>query len=146
MLIHLEIKQNSMATFVNQGDSIEGGKSHIHVRKVTNPILIDIDGIGRFFKYKSKIRAIITITEELIPKIHRICCDSKLDLNDELDAATIDILTSKRIKTWKLISNFSNVHGIQSNIVNDFTYAKILIPWRFVLERGLSGNKNTLPN
>jgi len=122
-----------MAKFVNAGVSIEGSKSNIIVRKISDPIVIAIEGVGRFYKYKSKI------------KVYRICCDSKLDLNDELDAATIEILTEERV-SLVLISNFSNVHGIQGNNVNTFTYAKIIIPWRFILEKGISDNPNALIN
>jgi len=126
-----------MAKFINVGDSIEAKRSDILVRKVSSPTLINIEGVGRFFKYKSKIRAIVKVTEELMPKVHRICCYSNLNLDDELEAGTIEILTENRI-SLQLVSNFSNVHGIQANNVNAFTYAKIVIPWRFVLEKGLN--------
>ena len=59
-----------MAKFVNAGVSIEGSKSNIIVRKISDPIVIAIEGVGRFYKYKSKIRAIIRITEELKPKVY----------------------------------------------------------------------------
>jgi hypothetical protein len=128
-----------MTTFNKEGVSIEGGKSDILIRKITDPVLIKIEGVGRFFKYKSKIRAIVKITEELVPKVHRICCYSNLNLDDELDAPTIEILTEKRI-TLELISNFSNVHGIQGNRVNAFTYAKIVIPWRYAINKAIGGH------
>ena len=130
-----------MAKFMNVGDSIEANRSDILVRKVSSPILINIEGVGRFFKYKSKIRAIVKITEELLPKVHRICCYSNLNLNDELEADTIEIFTENKI-TLQLVSNFSNVHGIQANNVNAYTYAKIVIPWRFVLEKGLNPHQD----
>jgi hypothetical protein len=134
-----------MAKFIDVGDSVECNKSEVFVRKVNKPILLDIEGIGRFFKYKSKIRAIIKITEELIPKVHRICNSSNLSLHDELEGDTIEIFLEEKI-TFQLISNFSNVHSIQGNNVNSFTYAKILIPFRFVLERRLKCHNSHLEN
>lgn len=134
-----------MTKFVNPGDSVEGNKSDIIIRWISKPTLIDIEGVGRFYKYKSKKRAIIKITEELLPKVHRISPHSKLNLHDELNADVIEILTEYRIKKI-LISNFSSVHGIQCNTVSTFTYAKIIMPWRFVLERGIGGNQNAIAN
>jgi hypothetical protein len=135
-----------MTKFVEAGASIEGNKSDVFVRKVSKtPTLLNIDGVGRFYKYKSKIRAIVKITEELVPKIHRICERSNLNLHDELEAVTIEIFTENRI-SLQVISNFSNVHGIQANNINAFTYAKIVIPWRFVVERGISGHPAALNN
>jgi len=125
-----------MSKYVNPGDSIEGNKSNIIVRKISKPQPIEVDGI-RYYKYKSKLRSIVKITEELNPKIYRICCDSNLNLNDEIDAQAVLILITVRIIRWNITSNFSHKHGIQNNSVNDFTYAKIVIPWRLFAERAI---------
>jgi hypothetical protein len=130
-----------MAKHLNVGESIECNKSRIAVRSVSkNPTLVAIEGLNgksyRFFKYKTKIRAIATIIEELNPKECVICEGSHLDLDDTLEAETLEIYTSKRM-IFEVISNFSNVHGIQGDEVNHLTYAKIIIPWRFLLEKNL---------
>lgn len=127
-----------MAKYIETGNSLECHKSNIATRKVANknPILIQIDEI-RYYKYSTKIRCIVKIIEELNPKIHRISETSALNIHDELEAEGIDIYTEKRI-SLNLVSNFSHVHGIQSNDINSFTYAKILTPFRFVLQRSLA--------
>jgi len=134
-----------MAKYIDIGDSVEGSKSSVYLRKVNKPILLNLEGVGRFYKYKSKIRAIIKITEELVPKVYKICETSNLNLNDELEGDIIEILLEEKV-TFQLISNFSNVHGIQGNSINTFTYAKIIIPWRFVLERGLGKHNPEIEN
>lgn len=127
-----------MAKYINSGESIECKESHVATRKSSAPTLLniaEIDGkLRRLFKYKTKIRAIIKITRELTPKKGVICDNSHLDLLDELEGDTVEIFTENRIKL-EVVSYFSNVHGIQGNSVNCFTYAKIVIPWRFVLEK-----------
>ena len=125
-----------MAKYIEAGNSLECHKSNVAIRKkVKNPIVIQIDEI-KYFKYSTKIRCIIKIIEELNPKIHRISKTSALDIHDELEAVGIDIYTEKRI-SLKVLSNFSNVHGIQSGVINSFTYAKIRIPFRFVLQKSI---------
>jgi hypothetical protein len=122
-----------MAKHVILGSSIEGNKSSVAVRKISkNPSILDIEGVGLFFKYKSKIHAIVKVTEELSPKKHIICETSFLNLNDELEADIIELFTPKKL-SLKLTSNFSSVHGIQSNNLSMFTYAKIASPFRFAL-------------
>jgi hypothetical protein len=125
-----------MAKYVNPGDSIECNKSEVAVRKITKtPILVKVDEVrGRLYKYKSGIRAIVSITETLLDTDkHRINENSKVSFNDTLEGDTIEIYTKKRM-TFGLISNFSHVHSIQGDKVPCFTYAKIIIPWRYVLE------------
>lgn len=135
-----------MAKYIEVGDSIECNKSEIYVRKISNnPVLLNWEGVGRFFKYKSKIHALVKITEELIPKICRICNTSNLNLNDELEGVVLEIYLEKKVKL-QVIANFSNVHGIQANAINSFTFAKVVIPWRFVLEKGLSCHDPSLEN
>jgi hypothetical protein len=133
-----------MAKYIGAGDSLECLKSNVATRKISNnPYIIEIEGI-KYFKYSTKIRCTIKIIEELNPKIHRISEFSALNIHDELEAEGIDIYTEKRI-SLKIISNYSNVHSIQSNDINSFTYAKILIPFRFVLQKTLaSGQRNCL--
>ncbi|MFZ1785381.1 MAG: hypothetical protein WAU23_09250 [Ferruginibacter sp.] len=130
-----------MATHVNGGDSIECNKSLIAVRKISKKhTLINMDSINgefvRLFKYKSSIRAIVKIKEELDPLACIICQTSHLALEDSLEGEVISIYTKRQIKL-EPVSNFSHVHGIQGSNVTDFTYAKIDIPWRYVLEREL---------
>ena len=126
-----------MAKYIEAGNSIECHKSNVSTRKIVkNPIVIQIDEI-KYFKYSTKIRCIVKIIEELNPKIHRINESSALNIHDELEAERIDIFTEKRI-SLSLISNFSHVHGIQNGDINSFTYAKILIPFRFVLHKSIS--------
>ena len=127
-----------MTKYVNLGNSIEANRSDLITRKIKKASsLINIEGIGRFFKYTTKINSNIIITEELVPKQHRICPHSFLDLHDELEGESLEIYTDLHIP-MKTISNFSNVHGAQTGSINSFTYAKILTPWRFILERSLS--------
>jgi len=122
---------------VQLGNSVECQKSNIALRSSgDNPFGIEYEGV-RYFKYKSKKRAIVTITEELNPKEPRICKTSYLDLNGILEAEVIEIWTEKRVK-FEVTSNFSNVHGIQQNSVNAFTFAKIVITWRAILEKALT--------
>ena len=129
-----------MATYTEEGNSIECNKSCIAARGISKkPVLItNLEGVaGRWFKYKGHKRVIATITEELRPRRHKICELSKLLLNDALDADVVEMYFEKRI-TVEIVSNFSNVHGIQGSHANTFTYAKIVIPWRFVLQRAIS--------
>ncbi len=129
-----------MAKYVDAGNSVECSKSNIALRKITTAsALVKVDGIN-YFKYKTKKRAIVTVTEELRPKVHRICPTSYLNLNDILEADTVEIYVEKRI-TLALTSNFSHVHGIQANNINMFTYAKIIIPWRFIAERAIGAGQ-----
>jgi len=127
-----------MTKYVNLGNSIEASRTDITTRKLKKASSsVYFEGVGRFFKYKTKINSNIKITEELVPKEPRISPQSFLDLNDELDGDIFEIYTDTLIDT-KVISNFSNVHGIQSGRINSFTYAKIMTPWRFILEQRLN--------
>ncbi|PIY04375.1 MAG: hypothetical protein COZ21_06910 [Bacteroidetes bacterium CG_4_10_14_3_um_filter_31_20] len=131
-----------MIKYVGTGDSIECEASCIVTRKVSpKPIFIKIEALDgtfvNFFKYKTKIRATVTIIKELNPKEPIIDDISKLDLDSTLEAGTVEIYTKSRIKL-ELTSNFTSTHTIQNNIVNIFTYAKIVIPWQFMLDRALS--------
>lgn len=129
-----------MATHTEAGKSIECNKSSVSVRGISkNPSFVEIEGM-RLFRYKSKISAIIKIQEELVPKIFKICESSCLDVNDVLEAPSIEINIAKRV-VFKIESNFSSKHGIQYNDINSFTYAKIVIPWRFVTERTIECQK-----
>lgn len=124
---------------VTEGDSIECESSCIATRKISpQPTFIriaTIDGtMVNLFKYKTKIRATVTITEELTPKEPIIEDSSKLDLHSTLEGDTLEIYTKVRIKLG-LHSNFTSTHTIQGDSVKTFTYAKIVIPWRFMLER-----------
>ena len=126
-----------MTKYVNLGDSIEAGQTDLVSRKIRKvSSLVNIEGVGRFFKYKTKINSNIKITEELVPKEYRICPQSYLDLNDELECDSLEIYTESLITTG-VLTNFTSVHGIQAGSINSFTYAKILTPWRFILERQL---------
>lgn len=131
-----------MATHIHEGDSIECSQSMIAVRKVSKtPTLVNIECKEegrkmRLFKYKSSIRSIVQITEELNPLDSVVCENSHLVLHDTLEAAVLSIYTAKKV-TLETVSNFSHVHGIQGANVNAFTYAKIDIPWPFVLNQKL---------
>lgn len=124
-----------MAVHQNAGDSIECSSAKISVRKIGDPFYIKIKGV-KYFKYKSSVRSIVTITQELNPKEHIILPSSKLDLNDELSADVVEIYTINKRK-FDVCSNFSHVHGIQCNDISDFTFAKIVIPWRYITVRKL---------
>ncbi len=125
-----------MAKHVDAGTSLECSKSHIEVRKliIDNRTMIKIEGIGRCFKYKSGINSTVTITEELSPLKAVFCEESHLNLSDQLQADIIEIYTPKKIVTT-LESNHSHVHGINVSDLKTYTYAKIVIPFRYVLER-----------
>jgi hypothetical protein len=129
-----------MATHVNQGDSIECRRSVVAVRKVSGPTFITMKGIDQndyeFFKYKSKIRAIVRIVESLDPKECIISESSFLDVDDRLEGDVVEIYATIQFDFQK-ISNFSHVHGIQGDSLNSFTYAKIVQPWRFVTQRAI---------
>lgn len=128
-----------MAKYLEAGNSLECIKSNVATRKISkNPCIIKIDGIN-YFKYSAQRRCIVKILEELNPKQHRIYEKSALNINDEIEAQGVDIYTEKRFKLKKE-SNYSNVHGIQSNIINTFTCAKIMTPFRFVLEKSIEVN------
>ncbi len=101
------------------------------------------DKVGTLFKYKSSIRALVSISEELLPKEHKICETSFLDLNDELDAEIVEIYL-ERIAKFTVQSNFSHVHGIQCSHIKGFTFAKIVIPWKFALQQALIANQTKL--
>ena len=130
-----------MAKHENLGDSIECNKSMIAVRKVSKkPTFIKMDCIDggniSLFKYKTNIRAIVKIEEALAPLECIICATSHLGLEDSLEGEVISIYTKSKINL-NPVSNFSHVHGIQGDYVKSFTYAKIDIPWRYVLTRSL---------
>lgn len=131
-----------MATHVNAGDSIECSRSEVAVRKISRTIvLINLEKINgesiRLWKYKSNIRAMIKIAVELNPKVCHICETSKLDRDEILEGNVIELYSEKRV-SLELTSNFSHVHGIQANTINNFTYAKIVIPWTFVTQRQIA--------
>jgi hypothetical protein len=88
-------------------------------------------------KGKTKKSAYVKISEELNPKEQRICLTSHVNLDEELQADTIEIYTKRKV-TLHLESNFSHVHGVQWNYTKCFTYAKIFIPWRFILEKQIA--------
>jgi hypothetical protein len=128
-----------MAKSINSGASIECQKSHVAARKISNPVLVIIPGINgvnqhRLFKYKTGIRSVAKIVEELDPKNAIIDIASNLDLNDEIEGPILEIYTIKREKA-KIVSNYSHVHSIQSIDFSDFTYAKIITPWGFVIQK-----------
>lgn len=131
-----------MGKYTDLGNSVECDGSRICVRWITNNPSLVKQGPMRLFKYKSKTRSIVIITKELAPKEHRISSHSKLDLNDELEADTMEIYLEKRV-SFDLASNFSHVHGIQQSDVSAFTYAKIIIPWRHMLQKALVGPSST---
>jgi hypothetical protein len=88
------------------------------------------------FKYKTKKRAIVTVSAELNPKVQIFCETSYLELNDAIEGDVVEIYTDEEVE-FELVSNFSHVHGIQGNALNNLTYARIALPFRFVLERCL---------
>lgn len=123
-----------MGRYINTGDAVECQKSRIAVRKFHSIPPIEYEGVGICFRIKSKIRAIVRIEEELNPKECKICRLSRMELNDEIEADVIEIniCTKKRIK-FQLESNFSAKHSINWNLFDEFTYAKIITPWRAFL-------------
>lgn len=127
-----------MAKYIQAGDSIECNKSRVSTRKVSTPVPLKIEkadgGFINLLKFKSKTNSNVTITEELNPKVGVISENSHLDLDDELEAQVMEIYIEGSAN-FKVISNFSNVHGIQSSNIDSFTYAKIVIPFRFLLDR-----------
>ena len=129
-----------MASHVNQGNSVECQKSFVATRKVSGPFFVSLPTLTGskipLFKYKTNIRSLVFIIEQLNPFECIICKESKMNLNDVLEGTVIEVYTKKRIK-FKLESNYSNVHGIQGDHVTDFTYAKIVIPWEYVLNQHL---------
>lgn len=128
-----------MAKHEYLGASIECEKSQIATRKISSPVLVVVIGKRgtdqhRLFKYKTTINGNAKIVEELNPKDALISDLSHLDLNDEIQGPIIEIYTSKREKCT-LVSNYSNVHSIQSYDFKKFTYAKIVTPWEYILQR-----------
>jgi len=130
-----------MATHCSPGESIECNKSTVAARKIVEHVYVKLHNLRgeevTFFKYKTKIRAIVTIEEELDPRVCIMREASFLDLNDALEANVIEIYVPNKVK-FQVSSNFSNVHGIQWNSVKGFTYAMIVIPWRSVLEQRIA--------
>ena len=130
-----------MAYHINPGDSIECSQSQVAIRKIIFQTFLKIPSLTGeeipFFKYKTRKRAYIKIVQELNPKVCIMCTTSILHLNDGLEAGVIEIYTKKRV-SLSLASNFSSTHGIQWNNINDFTYARIVIPWNFVTQRQIA--------
>lgn len=130
-----------MAYHVNPGDSIECTRCQVAMRKSIFHAFIKLQSLSgeeiSFFKYKTKKRAFAKIIEEINPKECIICATSILHLNDGLEADVIEIYTKKKV-SFSHSSNFSSTHGIQWNNINDFTYAKIVIPWNFVTQRQIA--------
>ena len=131
-----------MASHVGQGNCVECQQSMVAARKVTVLTSVSLPtvtgGTIALYKYKTQIRGIVQITEQLHNLERIICADSKIDLHDLLEGTVIEIYTAKPIK-FKLQSNFSHVHGIQGDSVPAFTYAKIIIPWTFVTQKRIAG-------
>lgn len=128
-----------MAKYVHCGDSIECQKSALATRKISKPFAFKLDGFKNIlYKYKTNINAIISIIEALDPKEYKIDPNSKLDIEDFLTADVIEIWTHIRFSDLDHLSNFSHVHGIQSKIIKDYTFAKIATPYRMHLEKLLT--------
>ncbi len=128
-----------MPTHVNPGDSIECSISLIAVRKISKkPVLTNMQCLNGdcilLYKYKTNIRAIVAIRQELNPLQPIILNNSYLTLQDNLEGAVLSIYTKDKF-SLDLTSNFSHVHGIQNGNVACFTYATIDAPFPFVLNR-----------
>lgn len=123
------------------GDSVECEKSLVHVRKSTGPTAIDVTCVNgsvlSLYKYKGKRSSAVKIVQELDPKQSIVSATSYLDQNDSIEGDTIEIYTG-RLLNFKVKANFSHVHGMQESSIPEFTYAKIEIPWEFVLQRRLA--------
>jgi len=130
-----------MAYHINPADSIECSRSQVAMRKLITHALIKLHSLTgeeiRLFKYKTKKKAFVKIVQELNPKVCIMCATSILHRDDGLEADVIEIYTKVKLGTLHS-SNFTSTHGIQWNNINDFTYAKIIIPWQFVTQRQIA--------
>lgn len=122
---------------LQQGDSIECENANICSRQLdlTLPVKINCsDGkIIKLFKYKTKKNAWVKIVEELNPKEHVVNSNSKLDLGVLLEADIVEVYVSKCLKIGRG-SNITSTHGAQGCTSNCFTYAQIMMPFRFILD------------
>jgi hypothetical protein len=121
--------------FINRGETIEGKRIAIKTRKQTLQTSVEIDNIGRCFKYLCQKNANASITEELDIKVSKFSEKSHLDINDSVSGDSIDLYSSDKLQFTKE-ANYSSKHGIQSSETKQYGCAQIRIPFRFALEMG----------
>ena len=123
--------------FVNHGDTIEGKRIDIKTRKQTLQTSVEIDDVGRCFKYLCQIHATASITEKLDldikTKDEKIKSNIHLEVDDCISGDSIDVYTLDRLKFSKE-ANYSHKHGIQSSETKRYGRSQIRIPFRFALE------------
>lgn len=123
--------------FINQGDAIEGNRVGITTRKQSLQTVVEIEEIGRCFKYLCQKNATATIVEELnldaIEKKEKLQKKIHLNIDDCVSGDSIDLYTLDRLQFSKE-ANFSSKHGIQTCETKQHCRAQIRIPFRFALE------------
>ena len=128
-----------MAIYQDESSSIECNRVRVETRKISKkPIYIKIECLDgssmNVFKYKTSMSATVSNLEELNPKVQILDAKSCLDLGDQLKAPIVEIYTMERLQS-KILSNFTNVHSINSLKINAFCFSKIITPWNFILEK-----------
>jgi hypothetical protein len=123
-----------MAKFVNIADSIEGNSILVYTRKQIMSSFVELNNMGKMFKYKCSINTSSEITEELVPKEYKINSKSHLDLNDSLHADIIEVYCLSLLKFTKE-SNYTSTHSIQKCSSGNLSYAIITQPFRYILEK-----------
>lgn len=122
--------------YINQGDTIEGKRVDIKTRKQNLQTSVEIEEIGRCYKYLCQKNATVTIIEEL-----DIDAEAKKKKNDEkIHMEVADCVSGDSIDLYSLDflrfskeANFSSKHGIQSSETKRFGRAQVRIPFRFAL-------------
>jgi hypothetical protein len=117
---------------VNPNDAIEGKKINITTRKQVAQGLVEINGIGRCFKFLCSKNVRTCIMQESIPKVAVHFLNAMLNKGDNLEGQAIEVLSYNLLK-FSIISNRTNVHGIQASDTHKFGAARIRIPFHFCL-------------
>lgn len=125
-----------MAKFVDKGDSIEGKTVLINTRKQTFQTILKLRNYI-FYKYKCSINSKAEITEEINPKAYQLKESSHLNLGDFLEAEVIEVLSFTNLKFHEE-SGYTGRHGIQTATADEFAFAEIFMPFRFILEKAIT--------
>lgn len=123
--------------FINHGDTIEGKRVSITTRKQSLQAIVEIEEIGKCFKYLCQKNATATIVEELSldakERNKKLQAKINLNINDCISGDSIDLYSLDRLQFSKE-ANFSSKHGIQHSETKRHCRAQIRIPFRFALE------------
>lgn len=122
--------------YINQGDAIEGKRVDIKTRKQNLQTSVEIDDIGRCFKYLCQKNATATVIEVLNvdseTKKEKINKKIHMEIDDCVSGDSVDLYSLDLLRFSKE-ANFSSKHGIQSSETNRFGRAQVRVPFRFAL-------------